>query len=142
MAGTRPVTPTARLLPELTAETTDFWTGGEQGELRIYRCKACRGWFHPPSYACFRCRSMEVGPEVASGRARVAAYTINQHPWLPGFPPPYIIAIVELEDSPDVRLTTNIVECDIEDVAVGMAVEVVFENAEDIWLPLFRPVSA
>jgi hypothetical protein len=91
--------------------------------------------------ACWRCRSRNVAPETASGRATVAAYTINHHPWLPGFPPPYIVAIVELQDSPDVRLTTNIVECDIEDVHVGMPVEVTFEQREDVWLPLFKPVG-
>jgi uncharacterized protein len=129
------------MLPELTAETEAYWTGGAQAELRIYRCQDCRGWIHPPTRACWRCRSRAVGPETASGRAAVAAYTINHHPWLPGFPPPYIVAIVELQDSPDVRLTTNIVECDIEEVYVGMPVEVIFEQHEDVWLPLFKPVG-
>jgi uncharacterized OB-fold protein len=79
---------------------------------------------------------------VTSGRGKVAAYTLNYHPWLPGFPPPYIIAIVELDESPDVRFTTNIIDCDIEDVAVGLPVEVVFEHHEDVWLPLFRPIQS
>ncbi len=138
---TRPIPPTTRMLPELTAESEAYWTGGAQAALRIYRCQDCRGWIHPPTRACWRCRSRNVAPETASGRATVAAYTINHHPWLPGFPPPYIVAIVELQDSPDVRLTTNIVECDIEDVHVGMPVEVTFEQHEDVWLPLFKPVA-
>jgi uncharacterized protein len=130
------------MLPELTPENTDYWTGGQAGELRIYRCQDCRGWVHPPTSACWRCQSLRVGPEVASGRGQVAAYTINHHPWYPGFPPPYIIALVEMEESPDVRFTTNIVDCDIEQVAVGLPVEVVFEPIEDVWIPLFRPVGA
>ena len=134
--------PAFRLLPEVTPETEPFWTGGESGELRIYRCRSCRHWFHPPTPACFHCRSREVGPEVASGRGTVAAYTVNQHPWFDGFPPPYVVAIVELDDEPGVRVTTNIVDCAIEDVVVGMPVEVVFEHREDVWLPLFRPVTA
>ena len=28
-------------LPELTAENTAFWTGGERGELMIALCDAC-----------------------------------------------------------------------------------------------------
>src|ERR1700712_258676 len=142
MSGTRPADPASRLLPELVAETEDYWTGGEAGELSVYRCQSCPHWFHPPTRACWRCRSLEVGPEVSSGRAKVAAYTINHHPWLPDFPPPYIIAIVELEEEPDVRFTTNIIECDIEDVHVGMPVEVVFEHLEDVWIPLFKPSTA
>jgi uncharacterized OB-fold protein len=131
-----------RILPEVTRESEPFWTGGFEGELRIHRCRRCRGWFHPPVGACFRCRSREVGPEAASGRATVAAYTVNHHPWLPDFPPPYVIALVELDDQPDVRLTTCLVECDIEKVEVGMPVEVVFEAHGDVALPFFRPVSA
>lgn len=134
--------PAFRLLPEVTPETRAFWTGGEAGELRIYRCASCRHWFHPPMPACFRCRSREVGPEATSGRATISAYTINQHTWFEGFPPPYIVAIVELQEEPDVRLTTNIIDCAIEDIHVGMPVEVVFEHREDVWLPLFRPVTA
>jgi uncharacterized OB-fold protein len=129
------------MLPELTAESEAFWTGGADGQLRVYRCQDCRGWIHPPTRACWRCHSRAVGPETASGRATVFAFTVNQHPWLPGFPPPYVVAIVAMDESPDVRFTTNIVECDIEDVQVGLPVEVVFEHREDVWLPLFRPVS-
>jgi uncharacterized OB-fold protein len=136
------VPPTTRMLPEVTAETEAYWTGGAEGELRVYRCQVCRGWIHPPPRACWRGRSRDVAPEVASGRGRVAAYTINQHPWLEGFPPPYVIAIVEMEESPDVRFTTNIVDCEIEDVEVGLPVEVVFEHRDDVWIPLFKPVVA
>jgi acetyl-CoA acetyltransferase/uncharacterized OB-fold protein len=108
------------MLPEVTPETEAFWTGGADGELRIYRCQDCRGWIHPPSRACWRCRSQAVGPETALGRGKVAAFTVNYHPWLPGFPPPYVIAVIELEESPDVRLTSNVIGCDVEEVHVGM----------------------
>jgi uncharacterized OB-fold protein len=130
------------MLPEVTAETEAFWTGGEDGRLRVYRCQDCRGWIHPPTRACWRCHSLSVEPEVASGRATVAAYTVNQHPWLPGFAPPYVIAIVEMDESPDVRFTTNIVECEIEDVRVGMPVEVVLVHRGVVWFGFLYKVSA
>jgi hypothetical protein len=131
-----------RILPEVTEESRPFWTGGLDGELRIHRCHACRQYFHPPVGACFRCRSRDVGPEPVSGRATVAAFTINHHHWLPDFPPPYVIAAVELAEQPDVRLTTRLVECEIDDVRVGMPVEVVFDVQDDVAIPFFRPVSA
>jgi len=46
---------------------------------------------------------------------------------------------VELEDDPTVRLTTNIVDCAIEDVRIGMPVEVTFEANGEWFVPLFRP---
>jgi uncharacterized OB-fold protein len=55
-----------------------------------------------------------------------------------------------LDDEPDVRLITNVVGVPIEDVRIGMAVEVFFEDwtamsgDEDsrVWIPLFSPVQS
>ncbi|MFF4767338.1 Zn-ribbon domain-containing OB-fold protein [Streptomyces sp. NPDC001255] len=131
-----------RMLPEVTEESRAFWTGGFEGKLLIHHCTSCGRYFHPPVGACFRCRSRAVEPKAVSGRARVAAYTINHHPWFPAFPPPYAVAIVELEEEPDVRLTTCLVDVDVNSVEVGMTVEVVFDEQDDVALPFFKPVSA
>jgi uncharacterized OB-fold protein len=85
-----------------------------------------------------------------SGKAAVAAFTINRQNWIPGFEPPYVVAIVELADEPDVRLITNVVGVAIEDLRVGLPVEVFFEawtalsGDEDsrVWIPLFRPAES
>jgi uncharacterized OB-fold protein len=83
-----------------------------------------------------------VGPEVVSGRATVVTYTVNHHPWFgAAFPAPYALAIVGLAEDPEVRLTTQIVDCPVEDVRIGMAVQVVFEHWEDVWIPVFRPAE-
>jgi uncharacterized OB-fold protein len=129
-----------RHLPELTPENRFFWLAGEQGELRFMHCGACRFYVHPPLPICPRCQSREVRPEAVSGRATVASVTINRQVWEPGLEQPYVIAIVEIEEQPSVRLTTNIVHCVIEDVAIGMPVRVVFDHREDVWLPLFEPL--
>jgi uncharacterized OB-fold protein len=141
--------PQLRLAPTPTAESRAFWTGGERGELMICRCHSCGHFFHPPGPACWRCRSTDVAPGPVSGRASVAAYTINRQQWIPGFEPPYIVAMVELEDEPDVRLITNVVNVSGDEICVGLPVEVFFEDwavsGEDdnrVWLPLFRPVPA
>jgi uncharacterized OB-fold protein len=77
-----------------------------------------------------------------SGRATVATYTVNQHPWFgEAFPTPYVIAIVELAEDPETRLTTQIVGCRAEDVRFGLPVEVEFQQYEDVWVPVFRPVA-
>ena len=66
--------------------------------------------------------------------------TADHQPWLPDFPPPYIIAIVEIEEQPSVRLTTNIVNCEEDDLEIGMPLRVVFEACDDVHIPLFEPV--
>jgi len=48
--------------------------------------------------------------------------------------------VVELEEGR--RLVTNLVQCKIEDIEVGMPVELVFDDVtEEITLPKFRPMA-
>jgi len=131
-----------RLLPELTPANQWFWTGGADGRLRIQGCSDCATLVHPPAPICPRCRSRKWEPTVVSGRGVVAGYTVNAHPWLPGFDPPYVVAVVALEEDSQVRLTTNIVACEPEDVHIGQEVRVRFEQDQDVWLPLFEPTGA
>ena len=133
--------PVRRPVPTLTPETTPFFTAGRRGELLIYRCGGCGYWSHPPAPRCPECLSANVGPEPASGRGTVASFTVNWHPWHPAFPPPYVIALVELAEQPGLRVTTNLVRCAAGDVRVGMPVAVAFERAGDIYLPVFAPES-
>jgi uncharacterized OB-fold protein len=129
-------------LPEVTELTRAFWEGGARGELRIMRCLTCGRWFHPPAPVCPMCLSSDVAAEPVSGRATVAAFTINHQQWAPGLPVPYVVAIVELDEQTDVRLTTRLVGCEPDAVHIGQRVEVVFEHVEDVWLPLFQPIDS
>jgi uncharacterized OB-fold protein len=126
-------------VPALTPETTPFFTGGRDGELLICRCGDCGYWSHPPTPRCPACLSSSVGPQRASGRGTLASFTVNWHPWHPAFPPPYVIAIVELDEQPGLRLTTNLVGCPPEAARVGLPVQVAFERAGQVWLPVFTP---
>jgi uncharacterized OB-fold protein len=130
-----------RLLPRLTLENRHFWTGGEHDELRFLRCDDCGWWLHPPAPICPRCLSRGLSVSAARGLARVHAFTVNHKQWIPGFDPPYVVAIVELDEQAGLRLTTNIVQCAPEAVHTGQRVRVVFEHREDVWLPLFAPAA-
>ncbi len=66
-------------------------------------------------------------------------FTINRHQYHPDVAPPYAIAIVELVEQPGLRFTTNIVNCDLDSIAIDMPVRVVFEPAGDYWVPVFEP---
>jgi uncharacterized OB-fold protein len=131
-----------RVLPRVTEQNEHFWRGGAEDELRFLRCGRCGYWIHPPAPICPRCLSKDVAPQAVSGDATVHTFTINEQPWIPTFDPPYVIAIVELPEQEGLRLTTNIVDCEPHDVTIGMAVHVRFENYDDVWLPLFGPVSS
>ncbi len=131
-----------RILPPINDSNRHFWTGGEVGELRMLRCQDCRHWIHPPQASCPQCGGTNLVPEATSGTGSVFTYTVNRHPYSPTVPVPYVIAIVELDDQPGLRFTTNIVHCDPESVTIGMAVRVLFERHEDIFVPVFEPTAA
>lgn len=130
-----------RPLPMLTEQNRFFWTSGEDGKLRFLQCSDCQNYIHPPSPVCDKCLSMEQDVVAVSGRATLAAVTVNHQMWIPTIEPPYIVGIVEIEEQDSVRLTTNIVRCDETDLKIGMALEVEFEECEDVFLPMFRPVD-
>jgi uncharacterized OB-fold protein len=132
-----------RALPLVTPENAHFWQGGAQGALMISHCGACGLWIHPTAPICRRCLSTDVKPEPVSGKAQVASFTINHQPWLPGLATPYVVAVVELVEQEGLRLMTNILNTPPGEVRIGMPVRVVFEQHDDVWLPLFEPdVSA
>ncbi|ORW26947.1 3-ketoacyl-CoA thiolase [Mycobacterium paraense] len=129
-----------RPLPVITLDNEFFWTSGADGTLRFQQCRACEALIHPPAPVCRYCRSRDVGVRAVSGRATLAGFTVNHRFSLPGLPAPYVVAQVAIAEDPRVRLTTNIVDCDPDRLELGQQVEVVFEQIEDVWLPLFRPV--
>lgn len=131
----------ARPRVRLDAVNRPFWTGGGEGRLLICRCRDCAAFIHPPQPMCRACWSDDVGPEAVSGRARVQSYTVNHQPWAPGMKVPFVIARVALEDAPGVILTTNIVGCAPETVSIGQQVQVVFEEQDGIFYPLFEPTD-
>jgi len=129
------------VLPAVGPDNEHFWRGGAEGELRFLRCDDCGYWIHPPQPICPACLGRSVGPQAASGRATVHTFTVNWQPWYPDLDPPYVVAIVDLPEQEGLRLTTNIVGCEPDDVFVGMNLEVVFEDWEGVWLPFFRPAA-
>lgn len=127
-------------LPELDELNRFFWVSGEDGTLRFQRCGDCGHWQHPPSVICPKCLSENIAPQAVSGLATVGAVTVNHQAWMPGMTEPYVIAIVELDEQPGLRLTTNIVGIEPDKVFIGQRIKVVFEHADDVWLPLFIPM--
>jgi hypothetical protein len=70
----------------------------------------------------------------------VVTYTVNYQQWSPKVAAgPYVIALVELVEQPGLRQPTNIVNVAPEDIRIGMPVRVVFQQVEDVAIPLFEP---
>ncbi|MGI9603074.1 MAG: Zn-ribbon domain-containing OB-fold protein [Acidimicrobiales bacterium] len=118
-----------------------YWTSGADGQLRLHHCDDCDRFHHPPSPVCPYCHSRSVGPAPVSGRGRVTTFTINHQEFMPGFEVPFVFAFVEVDEDPSIRLGTNIVNCEHDDVQIDMAVQVTFEVNGDYHIPLFEPAE-
>ena len=129
-----------RVLPAVDDTNEFFWTSGQDGRLRFLRCQACGYYLHPPSPRCPKCGGHDLAPEPVSGRATVFSYTVNHQQWA-GPADPWVIALVELPEQDGLRLTTNIVGCPPDDVAIGQQVEVAFEQQDAVWFPVFERVD-
>jgi uncharacterized OB-fold protein len=55
---------------------------------------------------------------------------------------PFTLAMIGLLEQEDLWLMSNVVGCDPKDVTIGMPVRVVFEQVDDVWLPLFAPSAS
>lgn len=130
-----------RPLPALDRDNAAYWTGGKNGELLICRCSDCGYYVHPPVRFCPACESRKVTPQPVSGRGNIYTFTINYKQWVPDLPERYVLALVAIEEQSDVLLPCNVVNCEPDDVRFDMPVKVLFEPAEDLWIPLFEPAG-
>ena len=129
-----------RVLPTTEELSGFFWTGGADGRLRFLRCSDCNYFIHPPAPYCPDCGGRDTAPGVVSGRGTVYSFTVNHQPW-DGSTEPYIIAVVEMDEQPGLRLMTNVVDVPVHEVRIGMTVEVVFEDHGRVCVPVFRVLA-
>ena len=140
--------PQTRLAPNPTAESTAFWTGGRNGALLI---TLSRLWaLFPSTGTCMLAlpeHRRRTGARFRQGHRRrlhrqSAAVDTRARPSVHR-------GDGGAADEPDVRLITNIVDVSLDDIRVGLPVEVFFEDwtaisgeeENRVWLPLFRPVG-
>jgi uncharacterized OB-fold protein len=122
-----------------------FWGGCRRHELLIQRCDDCGHHIHPPRLVCRFCQGTNLAPSRVSGRGVVDTFTIPLQPFDPWFMSkvPYTLAVIELPEEPHLKLVSNVIDVDPDDVRIGMPVEVVFTAVTpEVTLPLFRPAPA
>ena len=128
-------------LPTIVGEPRPFWQMCRQGQLLIQRCDSCREYQFYPRGICAGCWSGDIQWVASSGRGTVWTFTVTYQNRTTGFDQgPYVLALVELEEG--VRMFTNILECEPQDVKIGMPVEVTFVQVTDqITVPYFKPAG-
>jgi uncharacterized protein len=127
-------------LPTPDESTEPYWAAARDGKLLVKRCRDCgQAHFYPRPF-CPKCWSENVEWEEASGRGTLYTWSVVHVNDLPPFGQrvPYVAAIVDLDEGP--RVMTNVVDCEFDQLRVGMPLTVVFQpETDDVTLARFRP---
>ena len=87
--------------------TQAWWDATRQRTFLVQRCDDCNHKQHYPRNVCTACGSDRLSYLEASGRATVYSFTTVRRAPYPSFEPPYVVALVRLDEGP--LVLTNIV---------------------------------
>jgi uncharacterized OB-fold protein len=131
--------------PAPDVDSEGFWQATAQGRLALCRCVDCRLWLHPPLERCRHCAGLTAFEPVA-GSGIVYSFIVQRQGAVVGYLDdlPYVVALVELDGVPGLRLPARLVDIAPEDVAIGMPVEVELVELPggEFHVPVVRPVSS
>ena len=120
--------------PAVSPENKAFFDAAASGKLVLKFCLDCKEFHHYPRTLCPFCFSEKTEWRDAKGTGSIYTYSVLRR----GVPEPYCIAYVTLEEG--VSMMTNIVDCDLDAVKIGMKVKVVFKPGDGgPPVPMFAP---
>ena len=115
-----------------------FWDACARGEFLVYRCGICERSYWPAAM-CVQHGNRDMAWVAASGRGIVHDYVIMRHAYRPEHADrvPYNVSVIQLEEGPFFH--SNVVDCPVDELRSGLAVDVVFEPHESgLTVPRFR----
>lgn len=133
--------------------TAEFFAGAARGALVIPRCDSCGQWVWYPEPTCPACTAAGEDDgtltwQPTSGRGRLFSWAVVQRPFLPAFAEmiPFVTALVALEEAPEVRIVTYVVDADPDHLEDATPLEVTFRPLafptvpdRHVVVPMFTP---
>ena len=116
------------VFPFMTEDTRFWWDAVQEQKLVFQQCRNCLKLRHPPSPSCPECHSRKWVTSEVSGLGRIYSFAVVHHPPVPGFKMPFVCALIELAEG--IRMISNVVDIDHDDVYVGMPVILTFRRTE------------
>ena len=124
-------------------DTKHLYRGWLHERLLINRCDDCARFHHPPKPICPSCWSSSLTPTEVSGRG-VIHLTILLHQGPPAPDVDYVkgphpVVSIELEEQEALRFTSTVIDCPLEEVRIGLPVELAWIDRFGAPFPVFRP---
>ncbi len=97
--------------------------------LEAGKCKSCGAIYFPPRLICAHCRSRQFETVTLPDEGRLVVHTvIRVAPSQFADQTPYAVGIVELDNG--VRITSQIVDCQPDQLAAGQRVRIEFRRIQ------------
>jgi uncharacterized OB-fold protein len=109
--------------PQPSPDTQPFWEAAGRGQLLLKKCRACGDLHYYPRPLCPFCGSDTTEWQPAAGTGTIYSYSVMRRAEVP-----YAIAYVTLDEGP--TMMTNLVDCDLDRLAIGQRVKLVFTPTE------------
>jgi len=110
--------------PAMNPGDEPYFQAAAEGKLLLKKCDECGEVHHYPRALCPFCFSDKTEWKEAKGEGLVYTYSVLRR----GVPVPYCIAYVRLEEG--ITMLTNLVDCDFDQLKIGMKVKAVFKETE------------
>jgi uncharacterized OB-fold protein len=123
----------ARPMRPVDVDTAEFWHHVDNETLAFQRCTGCRRLRFYPQERCPHCGNADYAWLQTSGRATVRTWSVIHNASNPWFRArlPYVVAVVEIDDDPRLRMLANIVNCAPDEVHMGQKLRVVFQPVDE-----------
>jgi len=122
--------------PAITPENKPYFDGTARGVFMLKYCDACERFHHYPRAICPHCFSDRTRWVEARGTGTIYTFSVLRL----GTPTPFALAYVQLDEGP--RVMTNLVDCDLDALAIGMRVRMVCKPATDgTMIVMFTPAA-
>lgn len=119
--------------PGTNIENQPFWDGAADSKLLLKRCTSCSEFHFYPRAICPHCFSADTQWHESKGEGSIYSFSVMRR-----VPQPYAIAYVKLDEG--VTIMTNIIDVDLDSLAIGQRVKVTFRPSDgEITIPVFVP---
>ncbi len=120
-----------KVIPVSDELSKPFWDAVNERRLVIQNCTSCDLLQYPPRETCGKCGSAEnLEWKQVSGKGHISSAIVIEDGRLDRRRPdqPYNLVLVHLDEDPGINFYSNLPGTPVDDVPIGAAVEVYFEE--------------
>jgi uncharacterized protein len=125
--------------PFINRDVAPFWDGLQERKFNLQRCCSCRKLRFPFQPVCGFCQSDTWELAESRGAGTVYSFTRVHHPPQSGFPVPYVVGLIELDEG--ARVVGLLKDEPDGGFEIGTRVEVSYTEEDGFTFADFSPLE-